>query len=173
MLNSFLLGLRCASDCSLTPYFYPFQSHHGYVTTCRTADHTAIQPTITTPLPPLLPNRRKKRGGGGGAKTIWLTYRNICCGQIWETVSPSCLHVMCEVSLRDTVGEESLCAEMVADRTFIRPTEGPLLLFWDLSWVQSERAADRRVSSPHTHARTHTKRHKLHVHELTYKKKKN
>lgn len=50
---------------------------------------------------------------------------------------------MREVSLRDTVGEETLCAEMVGDRAFIRPTEGSLLLFWDLSWVQSERAADR------------------------------
>lgn len=62
---------------------------------------------------------------------------------------------MCEVSVRDTVGEESLCAEMVGDRAFIRPAEGSLLLFWDLSWVQSERAADRRVSSLFEHAHTH------------------
>lgn len=67
---------------------------------------------------------------------------------------------MCEVSLRDTVGEETLCAEMVGDRAFIRPTEGSLLLFWDLSWVQSERAADRRVSSllERAHTLTHTGR---------------
>lgn len=32
---------------------------------------------------------------------------------------------------------------MVGDGAFIRPTKGPLLLFWDVSWVQSERAADR------------------------------
>lgn len=78
---------------------------------------------------------------------------------------------MCEVSLRDTVGEETLCAEMAGDRAFIRPTEGPLLLFWDLSWVQSERAADRRVSSLHGHA--HIQRGLggggLHEHELTGK----
>lgn len=98
---------------------------------------------------------------------ILLTYGNICCGQMRASASLSCLHVMCEMSLSDTVGEETLCAEMVGDRAFIPPTEGSLLLFLDLSWAQSERA-DKRLgliiawACTHTHTQMHTNRH-LHI----------
>lgn len=110
MLNSFLLGLRCVSDCSLTPYFYPFQSHHGYVTTCRTADHTAIQPTITTPLPPSLPNRRKKRGGGGKSQNNLINIQKY----LLRSNMRDCLPFLspCDVwgvTQRYSRGGESLC----------------------------------------------------------------
>lgn len=71
---------------------------------------------------------------------------------------------MCEVSLSDTVGEETRCAEMAGDRAFIRPTEGPLLLFWDLSWVQSER--EQQTDGSHLGTHTYKDRgKKLHGHE--------